>query len=134
MTSTLGIPQAHKLTIVLKEAPTEKLTALITCVNGGRIELVLIPVLQEPEQLLQGTLVPLLSQVEQPERVAAVVNHAEPEVLLRLLRELDAARLVALVNVLDREDFEPEGSAISLLQALADEEVGVFLRTIYIYI
>eukprot|EP00425_Heterocapsa_triquetra_P037047 CAMPEP_0195084598 /NCGR_PEP_ID=MMETSP0448-20130528/25247_1 /TAXON_ID=66468 /ORGANISM="Heterocapsa triquestra, Strain CCMP 448" /LENGTH=189 /DNA_ID=CAMNT_0040117933 /DNA_START=151 /DNA_END=718 /DNA_ORIENTATION=+ len=98
---------AQKLHIVLR-TPPEKLTALIGAVDSGRIKPVLIPVLQEPEELLRDTIVPLLSQVDNPERVAALANQVEPEVLFRLLREIDTDRLVALCNALKLEDFEPD--------------------------
>lgn len=115
----LGNVPAHKLAIVLR-APRGNLADLIAAVDAERIPVVLIPVLQEPEDLLAGTLVPLLEQVRNPGRIAAVANLVETDVLLWFLRGVPADRLAPLIDALSPEDFQAGGTAIALLQQLAD--------------
>lgn len=120
MVMMLNAVPARKLRIILG-APPDSLAKLVSHVQLGKVESVLIPVVQEPDELLRDTLVPLLRECRHPERIAAAVNHSEPEVLFRLIREVEAWRLAALVDAMDAEDFEEEGAAVVLLQALADE-------------
>eukprot|EP00445_Apocalathium_hangoei_P007057 CAMPEP_0203842814 /NCGR_PEP_ID=MMETSP0359-20131031/2215_1 /ASSEMBLY_ACC=CAM_ASM_000338 /TAXON_ID=268821 /ORGANISM="Scrippsiella Hangoei, Strain SHTV-5" /LENGTH=819 /DNA_ID=CAMNT_0050757473 /DNA_START=49 /DNA_END=2508 /DNA_ORIENTATION=- len=120
MVMMLNAVPSRKLRIILG-APPDSLAKLVSHVQPGKVESVLIPVLQEPDELLRETLVPLLRECRHPERIAAAANHSEPEVLFRLIREVEAWRLAALVDALDGEDFEEEGAAVVLLRALADE-------------
>lgn len=110
----------EKLLIILG-APAAALTALVAGVHAGRFSEILIPILREPSELLERQLLPLVAQVQDPARISAIVNQAELDVLLRLLRGVDAAKLVALMNALEPEDFLPGGAAPTLLHAMGDE-------------
>jgi len=113
-----GVPPG-KLDIVLR-APESALVQLISTIRRGRAGAVLIPVLNEDDSVLEGTLLPLLNKVTEPERIAAIANHIDPEVLLLMLRHIEASKLAELINALSPQDFNEDGSVILLLKELAD--------------
>lgn len=110
----------RKLAIVLA-APPEALAAVVTAVDLSRLETVLIPVLQESEALLQGTLVPLLQQVRRPAGLGDMMNRADLPVLLWILRGVDAPHLAAFLDALEPADFA-EGSTLMAFLKLAAED------------
>eukprot|EP00930_Biecheleria_cincta_P083925 TRINITY_DN73428_c0_g1_i1.p1 TRINITY_DN73428_c0_g1~~TRINITY_DN73428_c0_g1_i1.p1 ORF type:complete len:464 (-),score=65.27 TRINITY_DN73428_c0_g1_i1:251-1642(-) len=102
-------------------ASSDALMSLISAVEPGKVACTIIPILQEPVTLLELTLVPLLEQVSQHERLAMVVNHADAQVLLWLLRGTEARQMADVLNELADEDFQPNGAVHLLLQELADD-------------
>lgn len=112
--------ELEKLLIMLR-APPEALAQLVSTIDDKAIEGVLAPVLREPNELLETTLVPLLVNVQHPERLSAVVNAVDADVMLPLLRGVPAPRLAALVDAFDAEDFEQEGAVLVLLKNLGGE-------------
>lgn len=110
-----------KLGIILQSPPTQ-LQRFVAAMDRGRIPVVLLPVLREPHEVLADTLVPLLEQVETPEKLSAVANKVEEDVLVWLLRGGHPSQIAKLVDAFAAADFEPEaGALIVFLQALADE-------------
>lgn len=112
---------AGKLKIVLG-AQEDALTLLMSAVepDNGVAVLSLTTVLNEPDSLLQDTLVPLVNSVNHPERLGQLVSLVEADVLLWLLRGVGAQNLTAILNALSDEDIQPSGSAVVLLRELAD--------------
>ncbi|CAL1138796.1 unnamed protein product [Cladocopium goreaui] len=106
-----------KLSIVLK-APVEVLVPVVSATTAGSARDVLVPVLQESDELLSGTLVPLLGLVTEPERMAMVVNQVQAKVLIPILRGVRAEKLAAILNGLNKEDLALSGCAGQLLQLL----------------
>ncbi|CAE7604731.1 DHRS13 [Symbiodinium natans] len=106
-----------RLVIVL-QAPPEALATIIADVGPGRIGAVVVPLLQEPEDLLRDRLVPLLRMVERPAHMAKIVDQVDASVLIALLRGVRAEALAAVVNGFCEEDFNTEGHVIQLLRAL----------------
>jgi hypothetical protein len=74
----------------------------------------------ESETFLEDRVLPLLQNIEHPDRIAAVVNQVEPEVLFWFLRGSEPMALVALLNACVPSDFECEGALTVLLTELAD--------------
>jgi len=109
----------QQLAIVLR-APCEAIVALVGAIDVGRITTVLIPVLREPTALLEGNVVPLITRVQHPELIAAIMNQVQPLIILWMIRGLDADQLVALVDALLPEDLEPDSTVTMLLRELAD--------------
>ncbi|CAK9011325.1 unnamed protein product [Durusdinium trenchii] len=109
-----------KLSIVLK-APVEVLVPAVAAMTPGSAEEVLVPVLQEPDELLAETLVPLLGLVKEPERMAMVVNQVDARVLVPILRGVKPQALADILNGLSKEDLAPEGPAGQLLQQLGSD-------------
>ncbi|CAJ1343810.1 unnamed protein product [Effrenium voratum] len=116
MLEVLNTAPKGKLPIVLK-APIEALALVVSGVEHDHLQ-GLLTVLQEPDELLEDTLVPLLGMVEDPRRMALVVNQLDPRVLVCLLRGARAQQLAALLNALTEEDLAPSGHAAQLLQQL----------------
>eukprot|EP00929_Paragymnodinium_shiwhaense_P000499 TRINITY_DN100737_c0_g1_i1.p1 TRINITY_DN100737_c0_g1~~TRINITY_DN100737_c0_g1_i1.p1 ORF type:complete len:560 (-),score=141.70 TRINITY_DN100737_c0_g1_i1:291-1970(-) len=114
-----GVPPG-KLDIVLR-APPDKLAGVVSGMDSGRIGPVLLPVLRESDELLEHTLVPLLREVDHPERIATVANQVEEQVLLWILRGEHPKNLANLIDAFGAEDFEPDSHLILLLIELADE-------------
>ena len=79
------------------------LTEVVAAIRVGAAQEVLVPVLLEPDELLRSTLLPLLTAIEQPQRMALVVNQVHLDVLLPLLRNVRAERLAAVLNGLSEE-------------------------------
>eukprot|EP00931_Biecheleriopsis_adriatica_P086003 TRINITY_DN60742_c0_g1_i1.p1 TRINITY_DN60742_c0_g1~~TRINITY_DN60742_c0_g1_i1.p1 ORF type:complete len:578 (+),score=141.46 TRINITY_DN60742_c0_g1_i1:43-1734(+) len=121
----------EKITKVL-DIRTEALVSLMAAVDANRVPVVLIPVLGGSCEQLESSLVPLVDQVEKPERIAQLVNTCEPNILIWFLygapthegEELndgvDAKALAAILNQFNEEDLQPNGCAVKLLQQLAD--------------
>ena len=115
-----------KLSIVLK-APVEVLVPVVSATTAGSARDVLIPVLQEPDEVLNGTLVPLLGLVKEPERMAMVVNQVSAEVLVPILRGVRPEPLAEILNGLTEEDLSPEGPAAQLLVRLGETATTIAL-------
>merc|ERR1719498_2269024 len=76
--------------------------------------------MDESALFLEESLLPILQRVEQPERLAAVINQAEAELLVWLLQGCQPLPLVGLVNACTCADFEADGAVTLLLHELAD--------------
>lgn len=113
----LGNPK--KLAILLR-APSTVLVGLVSGVDSEQLLKVLVPLMDEPESLLQESVLPLLIQVQQPENLAALVNQSEPELLFWFLRGGQPLALAAFLNSCTAADFRPEGAVIALMHELAD--------------
>ena len=103
-----GAPKA-KLSIMLA-ADVQVLTKVVAAMTEGSAREVLVPVLLEPKELLADTVVPLLSLVEEPRRMALVVNQVHLEVLLPLLRGVRARQLAAVLNGLSEASAAPSST------------------------
>mmetsp|Transcript_80946 Transcript_80946/g.147678 ORF Transcript_80946/g.147678 Transcript_80946/m.147678 type:complete len:496 (-) Transcript_80946:9-1496(-) len=113
---------AEKLATLLKSDPI-KLEAVVRAVDGNSdsIKAVFVPVLQEPQALLEGTLVPLISRLHEPEYLGELVNYVPVRTLLWILRKVEAEKLVAILDAFGPEDFLPNGNMIVLLQKATDD-------------
>ena len=103
-----GAPKG-KLSIMLA-ADVQVLTKVVAAMTEGSAREVLVPVLLEPKELLADTVVPLLSLVEEPRRMALVVNQVHLEVLLPLLRGVRARQLAAVLNGLSEASAAPSST------------------------
>lgn len=109
----------ERLAVVLR-ARSEALAALVSHIQLSRITEVIIPMLEMEVELLATKLLPLMAEVEDPRRLASAINLVEKDVLQWFLEWGDPQRLAALITGLDEADLEAEGSAIVLLNRLAD--------------
>lgn len=90
------IPPGH-LRAVCKVSPTS-LIQLLSHLEPGKVLETVIPLLLEPQEIIERSLVPVLAKVQAPERLANIINLVDKEVLLHLLRNVDGEHLATLVN------------------------------------
>lgn len=105
---------------LLRIAP-EILAKLTESLDPQRFQL-LVPMTQEGDHLINDTLVPFITSVEHLERVAAVANTVDPGTLIAILRGVSPERLAAVIDGLGPANFEPGGTAITVLRMSADPE------------
>jgi hypothetical protein len=115
----LNATTPEKISILLR-APSNALATLVSQIHSDKILKMVLPLMDEPETLLENKVLPLLEGVEHPDRKAAVVNQTEPDILFWLLQGSEPQPLVAVLNSCTPEDFEPDGAVTRLLQELAD--------------
>lgn len=110
-----------KLAIVLRVPDPDKIVAVAMGVSSDRAGDVLVPVLQESESLLESVLVPVMCIAKEPRHIGMLANEVPVQVLLRLLRGLNAHDMVSVLDSMCCEDLGQEGNASVLLRSVADE-------------
>lgn len=116
------VPPRNLATILC--APPAALASFMKGIWPDRMASNLIPLLRE-QALIQHTILPLLSQTAYPERLGDLVNFAQPQVLLQMMKRTPVTRLLAIVDCLEDEDARPGGSIVELLAKLAEEPLLV---------
>lgn len=129
------VPPGH-LRAVCKASP-ESMVQLLSHTEPEKVREMVIPMLLEPQNVIDGSLVPVLAKVQDPTRLAKIINLVDKEVLLHLLRHVDGEHLATLVNAFENDkDFEAEGAVIRLLQEaskdykLLQEKVAPLMRDV----
>lgn len=129
------VPPGH-LRAVCKASP-ESMVQLLSHTEPDKVREMVIPMLLEPQTVIDGSLVPVLAKVQDPTRLAKIINLVDKEVLLHLLRHVDGEHLATLVNAFENDkDFEAEGAVIRLLQEaskdykLLQEKVAPLMRDV----
>lgn len=97
------------------------LVAVLSTANMDRLRETLVPLLQEPEEVLTGKLVPLISSCDHPEHLGLIINHAEIRVLLWIIRDVELSHLLNLMKVLEPTDLQAGGALFGFLEHAADD-------------
>ncbi|CAJ1374303.1 unnamed protein product [Effrenium voratum] len=109
------VPPGHLVSVC--KAPSEKLCDLLSNLEHDQVHEALLPMLLEPQQIIDQGLVPVLVNTHDAKRLASIINLVDKEVLLHLLRHVDGEKLAQLVNDFEEDkDFFADGPIIRLLQ------------------
>jgi len=121
MAEVLNAVPVSKIAITLR-CPAEALVEVALNVDRDRWTSCVIPMLVEQEsKVLEENTAGVLQHMEQPKRIADLINHVPPSVLMLLAQSVPAECASALLNVLQPTDFQPESNCMRFLQLIADQ-------------